>query len=151
MQPKLKKLLVMLPVILTLVGMMTAIMTLANLTPSQPFLNLWISSFIFALLVILPIGAGIFAILTKLINQFCDPWSGLHKNLLQGILMALIMEAIMAVITTLSSHQYGSAAQFSDYFFNSLLYALPVGLCFSCFMALVIKPKLEQHFIKISV
>ena len=52
MQPKIKNLLVMLLVMFTLVGTITAIMTLANLTSSQSFVNAWISSFTFAFLVL---------------------------------------------------------------------------------------------------
>ncbi|WP_339723070.1 hypothetical protein [uncultured Paraglaciecola sp.] len=151
MQPKLKKRLFMLLVVLTLVGTMTAIMTLANLAPSEPFLSVWISSFAWVSFVLLPIGACLFTTLTKLFDHFFPSWSDLQKNLLQGILMAVIMEALMAVITTLNSHPYHSLAQFSDFVFTSLFYALPLGLCFSCFMSLVIKPKLQRHLTKVSI
>lgn len=137
----------MLSVMSTLVGTITAIMTLANpqpSQPSQPFLSTWVSSFIFALLVMLPIGATIFTVLSKLINLYLPTWSVVQKNLLQGAFMALIMESIMAVVTIISGHNYASLTQFVGMFFNSLVYALPVGLTFSCLMTLVIKPRIEK-------
>ncbi|WP_334313342.1 DUF2798 domain-containing protein [Psychrosphaera algicola] len=134
----------MLSVMSILVGTITAIMTLANLQPSQPFLSTWVSSFIFALLVMLPIGATIFTVLSKLINLYLPTWSVVQKNLLQGAFMALIMESIMAVVTIISGHNYASLTQFVGMFFNSLVYALPVGLTFSCLMTLVIKPRIEK-------
>lgn len=98
----------------------------------------------------LPIGSAMFAAVNKLINLFLSAWSTLQKNLLQGVLMAVIMESIMAVITILNSQGYESITQFSNLFFSALFYALPVGLILSCFMALVIKPKLEKHLTNVS-
>lgn len=144
MQPKIKNLLIMLLVMFTLVGTITAIMTSANLTLSQSFVNAWMSSFAFAFLVLLPLGGGIFATLNKLINSLLSTWSSFQKNILHAVLMALVMESIMALVTMLNNHTYESFAQYSSLFFNSLLYALPVGLTFSCLMVLVIKPKLEK-------
>ncbi|MFT6530137.1 MAG: hypothetical protein ACJAZB_001792 [Psychrosphaera sp.] len=144
MQPKIKNLLVMLLVMFTLVGTITAIMTLANLTSSQSFVNAWISSFTFAFLVLLPLGGVIFATISKLINRFLVSWSNLQKNVTQAVLMALVMESIMAIVTMFNTHTYESLSQYSSLFFNSLLYALPVGLTFSCLMVVVIKPKLEK-------
>lgn len=150
MQVKLKNLPVMILVILTMVGSITAIMTWVNLAPSQRFLDVWVDSFTFAVLVMLPIGGGAFITINKLINQFCSACSSLQKNLLQGVLMAVIMESVMAVITVLNSHGYGSFTQFSSFLFNALLYALPIGLTLSCFMTLVIKPKFEKHLTNVS-
>ncbi|TEW56831.1 DUF2798 domain-containing protein [Psychromonas sp. RZ22] len=145
MQSNLKKIAIMLSIMFILIASITAIMTFANLSASQHFIGAWIHSFIFAFLILLPLGAGIFITLNKLINRALPSWSTLHKNLLQGALMALIMESFMAVITVLSGHSYESINQFSTLFFNSLLYALPVGLSLSLLMTLLIKPKLEKH------
>ncbi|WP_441003816.1 hypothetical protein [Pseudocolwellia agarivorans] len=145
MQSNLKKLFIMLPVMVTLIGTITAIMTFANLSVSQDFMPTWISNFVYAFLVLLPMGGIIFTVLNKLINQYFSAWSSLKKNILQGALMALIMESIMAVISILTTHNYTSIHNLSTLFFNSLLYALPVGLIFSLFMTLVLKPKLETY------
>ncbi|XPF93228.1 DUF2798 domain-containing protein [Colwellia sp. RE-S-Sl-9] len=150
MSIKLKNVPIMLSFMLLMVGTITAIMTLINLQPSQSFLNTWVDTFTFAFLVMLPVGGAIFITISKCINQFFSTWSSLQKNLLQGILMAVIMESLMAVVSILNSHSYESITEFSGYFLNTLLYALPVGLALSCFMSLVVKPKLEKHLTKVS-
>ncbi len=149
MQLKLKNLFVMFLIMLFMVGTITAIMTLVNLSPAQPFINTWVNSFIFALVVLLPVGGVLFIGMNKLINQYCLAWSSLQKNLFQGISMAIIMESIIAVVLTVKNGSYESSAQFSQLFFNSLLFALPVGLTLSLVMTLFIKPKLEGYIAKV--
>lgn len=145
MQLKLKNLFVMLSVMFVLVGTITAIMTWANLLPSQSFFNTWVSSFLFTFIILLPIGGIIFVTLNKLINLYFSAWADVQKNLLQGVLMAIIMESIMAIILTINNGGYESLTQFSQLFFNSLFYALPVGLTFALTMTLVIKPRIQAY------
>jgi len=63
--------------------------------------------------------------------------------------MAIIMESIIAVVLTVKNGSYESSVQFSQLFFNSLLFALPVGLTLSLVMTLFIKPKLEGYIAKV--
>ena len=143
---KFKRVTIMFLVMLLMVGSITAIMTIANLEDSQRFLNVWLNAFLFTFLVLIPTGGCVFIILSKLINQWCSAWSVVQKNLLQGLLMAIAMESIMAATLTLKSGVYESLTHFFILFFNSLLYALPVGITLSLIMTLVVKPKpkLEQ-------
>lgn len=145
MQLQLKNIFVMLLVVFVLIGALTAIMTWANLLPSQPFFNTWFSSFIFTFIILLPIGGVMFYTVNKLINYIFKTWSSLQKNLLQGIIMAVIMESAMAIVLTINNASYESSTQFLQLFLNSLLYALPVGLTISLIMTLVIKPKVEAY------
>lgn len=151
MQTKLKKILLMLLVMLSLIALLTAIMTWVNLPSSQDFMITWLSAFTYAFLILLPIGSAIFTVLNKLINQFCTTYSSLQKNLLHGVLMVVIMETLMAVVTILNNQNHGSFSEFNRFFFNSLLYAIPIGLSFSCFMALALKPKLESYLTNTAV
>lgn len=151
MQPKFKRILIVLLTMLTLIGTMTAIMTLANTPSAEPFLHIWFRSFIFAFLVLVPMGITLFSVLNKLIVHFFPTCSHLQKSLLLGVLMPVLMESIMAIITILNSHSYESIEQFSSSLFKTLLYALPIGLIFSCYMTLVIKPKLEKYLTNVPV
>lgn len=141
---KFKRVTILFLVMLFMVGSITAIMTIANLEDSQRFLKVWLNAFLFTFLVLIPTGGCVFIILSKLINHWCSAWSVLQKNLLQGLLMAVAMESIMATVLTIKSGVYESITHFFALFFNSLLYALPVGITLSLIMTLVIKPKLEQ-------
>ena len=144
MPHKFKKVAIMFLVMLFMVGSITAIMTFVNLVDSQHFLNVWLNAFVFTFFVLIPTGGCVFIVLSKLINQWCSTWSIVQKSLLQGLLMAVAMESIMAATLTIKSGVYESITHFFVLFFNSLLYALPVGITLSLIMTLVIKPKLEQ-------
>ncbi|MBU2872177.1 DUF2798 domain-containing protein [Colwellia sp. E2M01] len=144
MQIKLKNILVVLPIILTLIGTITGIMTYVNLTPAQDFISAWLKSFAFAFVVMLPLGVLILTAMSKLIDKFFGSLTSLQKRLLQGVLMAIVMESILAVVTTTVNHGYESHLQFINLVSTSFIYALPVGLAFSCLMTLILQPKLQQ-------
>ncbi|XQW84023.1 DUF2798 domain-containing protein [Thalassotalea piscium] len=129
---------------LTLIGTITGIMTFVNLSPEQNFTNAWLTSFAFAFMVMLPAGGLLFAVINKLINHFFSHLAHIQKKLLQGVLMAVVMEGIMATITTAMNHDFIALTHFFTLFINSFLYALPVGLTFACLMTLVLQPKLER-------
>jgi hypothetical protein len=145
MQGNVKKALIIIPIIMLVIGTLTAIMTWVNLAPSQKFLAAWSNSFLFSFVVMLPIGGFIFPLLNKVINSFFTTWSNIQKNLVHGFLMAVIMESMMALVTTLATHGYQSNHDFFSLFFNCLIYALPVGLTITSFISLVIKPRFEQY------
>ncbi|WP_353368760.1 hypothetical protein [Aliiglaciecola sp. NS0011-25] len=151
MQIKLKNVLVILTIVSTLVASITAIMTYANLQPTQNFLVTWINSFMFAIAVMLPAGGVIFLAMNKLVEQFFSALTNIQKKLLHGILMAITMESLMAVITTLLNHDYVTFAQYSSLIITSFLYALPVGLAFACLMVFVIRPKLQRFLAESSI
>ena len=120
MQLKMKNLFVMLSVMLVLISIITAVMASVNLLPSQRFFSVWLSAFIFTFLELLPTGSG--------------------------VLMAMIVESIMAVVLTIKIGSYGSLAHFTQLVLNNLLYALPVGITLPLAMTLMIKPQLEKYF-----
>ncbi len=134
----------MLPIMLTLIGTITAIMTYVNLSAEQNFVSAWATSFIFAFVVMLPAGGLIFAAMNKLVNRLFYTLPQMQKKLLQGVLMAVVMESIMAIVTTVTNHEQLAFQQFVAVFINSFLFALPVGITFACLMTFVLQPKLER-------
>lgn len=150
MQDNVKKMLIILPIMAIIVATLTAIMTWVNLTPTQHFSAAWLNAFTFAFLVMLPLGAVLFSLLNKLVERVFTTWSSLQKNLVHGVLMALIMESVMAIVTTITTYGHQLNHEFFSLFLNSLMYALPVGLTITSFMSLVIKPKLEQHLTQVA-
>lgn len=146
MQINFKKILTILPIALTLVATITAIMTWVNLTPSQSFITTWLKALGFGVSVMLPLGALTFILIKRVINRWFGSFSTLQKNILQGILMAFTIESILAIATTLSGNHYHSLSEFISLSFNSLIYALPVGLTFALLVNILIKPRIEQKF-----
>ncbi|KXI28951.1 DUF2798 domain-containing protein [Paraglaciecola hydrolytica] len=146
MQLKLKKALVLLPIMLCLIGTITGIMSYVNLAPEQDFLQAWLYAFVFAFAVMLPSGALVFAAAHKLVNSLFTSLPTLYKKLLQGVLMAVAMESIMAIVTTLINHEFVGISPFLNMVFTSFIYALPIGLGFACLMTFVLQPKLARFF-----
>ena len=66
------------------------------------------------------------------------------QNLLIGICMALCMESIMAISTTVSIIGYPNFDLFSSFWLKSYLAALPFALIFSPIMTILIKPRVDS-------
>lgn len=145
MSIKWKNILLALPVMLSLVAVITAVMTVVNLAPSQSFMAVWPRSFLFALLVLLPFGGLVFVTVNTMVNRYLSNWPLTKRNLTHGVVTAIVMESVMAVITTINTHNYASSIQFLDEYFTSLFSALPIGLAFACIMSLFVKPRIEKH------
>ena len=70
------------------------------------------------------------------------------QNIAIGVLMALSMEAIMAIVTTLNIHGYENFNLFSSFWLKSYLFALPFALFMAPLMTILIKPKLDAYLAK---
>ena len=141
-----RKIAILLPVAILMVGMFTAIMTSVSILPTQDFIATWLRAFMFAFLVMLPSGGAIFYLVNKIVQRVFSSFTVLQRNLIHGLFMAVIMESILALVTTYNSQGFPSVSVFIKEASLSLLAALPVGIAMSCLMSLVIKPKLEAHF-----
>ena len=90
------------------------------------------------------IGGGISALATAYLLQE----KAKSQNIAIGILMALSMEAIMAVVTTINIHGYSDFNLFSSFWVKSYFLALPFALVMSPVMTILIKPKLDAYLAK---
>jgi hypothetical protein len=151
MQLKLKNLLTVLTIMLFLIGTITGIMTYVNLSPTEVFINRWASAFIFAFVVMLPIGLVMFSVMNKIVKRLFSTLSSIQQKLIQGILMAVLMETILAIVTTSVNHDYVNLTHFFNIAGTSFMYAIPVGLTFACLMTLVLQPKLARFLAAPSV
>lgn len=140
----LKKILVMMGMMTLIGGTFTAIMTYVNIGFSDNFFIKWSESLIFAVLFMMPLG-GVFMFLSNKFIKFIFPnLRYILQNILVGICMALCMESIMAISTTINIIGYPSFELFSSFWLKSYLAALPFALIFSPIMTIVIKPKIEK-------
>ncbi|WP_368031375.1 DUF2798 domain-containing protein [Arcobacter sp. s6] len=140
----LKKILVMMGMMTLIGGIFTAIMTYVNIGFSDNFFIKWSESLIFAVLFMMPLG-GVFMFLSNKFIKFIFPnLRYILQNILVGICMALCMESIMAISTTINIIGYPSFELFSSFWLKSYLAALPFALIFSPIMTIVIKPKIEK-------
>ncbi|WP_121626583.1 DUF2798 domain-containing protein [Poseidonibacter antarcticus] len=144
----LKKIFVMIGMMSLIGGTFIAIMTYANIGFSNKFFFTWYSSLFFAILVMMPLGAIIMIISNKIVKISIPNQKEILQNIAIGILMALSMEAIMAVVTTINIHGYSDFNLFSSFWLKSYLLALPFALVMSPMMTILVKPKLDAYLAK---
>lgn len=139
-----KKLLVMVPMITIIGGILTGVMTYMNIGFSDAFFYRWLTSFIFATLVMAPSGSLVMFLVNKIVKRLFQGLSETRQNLIFGVLMAFIMESLMALVTTINNIGLADLTQFLSAWMSALLMAIPVGLVLAVTMSLLIKPKIER-------
>ena len=140
----LKKILVMVPLVFTLVGILTFVMTYQNIGFTSGFIEQWLTSTLWASTTMAPIGFAMVTIISKIVEFLMPSSREVTKNAVIGISMAIVMEGIMAAITTINNITYTSMGEFSGFWLQAFIVALPVGLLISVFMTLTVKPRLER-------
>lgn len=140
-----KKIVILLPVAMLMVGLFTGIMTSVSILPEQAFIPTWLKAFSFAFLIMLPMGGVLFYFANKVVQRVFASLSDVQRNLIHGLSMAFIMETILALVTTVNNRGFMAFDLFLKEVSLSLLAALPIGIAMACLMSLVIKPKLEAH------
>lgn len=142
--PVLLKILVMASLMTFIGGTLTGVMTYMNVGFGDSFVRSWVSSFTLVALVMMPIGFGMMTLMTKLIGALLPNQSETARNLLVGLVMAVIMESLMAFITAANNIGFSDTSAFTTGWFNGFLAALPIGLTIMIVMSLTIKPKIEK-------
>ncbi len=139
-----KKLLIMVPLVFTLVGILTFVMTFQNLGFVDGFFNQWLSSTVWAATTMAPLGFVMVALVGKAVSMFLPKASERIQNTVIGILMAIIMEGFMALVTTINNLSGVTGLAFFTQWWHAFLIAIPVGLMISMVMTLAIKPRIER-------
>lgn len=140
----LKKIFVMMGMMTLIGGTFIAIMTYVNIGFSDEFFQKWLKSLCFAVIIMMPLG-GVFIFLSnKFIKSIFPNLKEIVQNILVGICMALCMESIMAISTTVSIIGYPNFDLFASFWIKSYLAALPFALVFSPIMTIFIKPRVES-------
>ena len=144
-QKMIKKVLVMISMMILIGGTFIAIMTYINIGFTDGFFSKWFKSLIFSIVVMMPLGGAVMYIADSFVKfSFPNQQEYVH-NILIGLIMALFMEAIMAVSTTIGLSDLGS---FYGTWLKSYLTALPFALVLSPIMTILVKPKLDAYLAK---
>lgn len=128
--------------ILTMSGLMTSVMTYAGLPEGQRFIDAWLPVWMQAALVIAPAGFALMYLISETISAVFPDMAPGKQNIILGASMALVMESVMASVTTLQLH--GWSTGFMSYWINILLSALPVAVLASLAMTFLIKPRIDK-------
>ena len=142
--PVLYKVLVMMSLMLTVGGSLTAVMTYMNVGFGEAFIGNWFSSLALAVVIIMPIGAVMMTLVTKLVAKVLPNYGEKARNLVVGLIMAFIMEFIMALVTAANNIGFSDTSAFTSGWFNGFIAALPIGLTIMVVMSMTVKPKLER-------
>lgn len=140
----LKKILVMIAMMIIIGGVFTAIMTYVNMGFTDDFFTMWSKSLFFAVVFMMPLGGIIMFLSGKFIKFIFPNLKQILQNILVGVCIALCMESIMAISTTINIIGYPSFELFSSFWLKSYLAALPFALIFSPIMTIIIKPRIEK-------
>ena len=144
--PKLlKKIAIVASIIVTLVGSLTFIMTYQNIGFADNFISQWLSSLALAAVIMAPIGFSLMTLISYLAKRCLPNTSEVKRNFVVGFSMALIMESVMAVVTTYNNLGVSNAAEFAQNWFGAFILALPLGVLIALMMTLIIKPRLERY------
>lgn len=141
--PLLYKILVVLAMMTVLGGILTGVMTYMNLGYSDNFFNAWSKSLL-AAYTVMPIGFLLMGLMTKFIKHILPRTTEHKRNLLIGVLMACIMEAILAFSTASKTIGFTDQTAFLNGWLQGFLAALPVGLILVLTISMTIKPKLVK-------
>lgn len=143
-----EKILIIFSIVAVIGGTLTFVMTWNNIGFGDGFLYAWLSSFALCVVCIAPIGGVIAMLINKILRALLPDISAVQMNVIFGLCMAVIMESIMAVVTTMNINDFSDWHHFFYMWMVSLLTALPIGIFFSIILSLVIKPKLEIFWAK---
>ncbi|MCC4790411.1 DUF2798 domain-containing protein [Vibrio splendidus] len=142
--PVLYKVLVMMSLMLTVGGSLTAVMTYMNVGFGEAFIGNWFSSLALAVVIMMPIGAVMMTLVTKLVAKVLPNYGEKSRNLVVGLIMAFMMESIMAFVTAANNIGFSDTSALTSGWFNGLIAALPIGLTIMVVMSMTVKPKLER-------
>lgn len=127
-------------------GTLTFLMTWQNVGFSDDFITAWLSSLALCVLCIAPIGGVIAFLINRAITAMLPTLSESLTNIVFGLVMAVIMESIMAVVTTINLHGLAVLGDLGGVWFSTFITALPVGIVFSIIISLIVKPRLAAFW-----
>ncbi|WP_220342808.1 DUF2798 domain-containing protein [Marinomonas pollencensis] len=138
------KITVVLGIMFVIGGSLTGIMTYMNLGYTDGFFYSWMSSFLTALVTVMPAGFILMALVTKLVEKLFPTMGEQKRNLIVGIGMASVMESFMAFSTAMNNIGLSNFDVFYSAWLHALIAALPVSLLISTIMSMTVKPKMER-------
>lgn len=124
-------------------ALLTSVMTWANLKTGDGFLFAWLPSWGFSLLVMVPFGYVAMLGVSRIVAWLASGLTEFQQNLLTGLMMAVVMESIMAMAVAIRLAGFSSALP--KFWLTSLLAGLPIAVVFSVFMTITLKPWLERY------
>lgn len=145
--PLIYKILVIAGLMTMMGGTLTGVMTYVNVGYTSTFYLDWLTSFLTTVVVMMPSGFIFMMLISKLVSWVIPSKGEKTQNFVVGILMACVMESVMAFTTAANNIGFAQASEFFSAWLTGFAAALPIGLTIAVVMSMTLKPKLEK-FIK---
>ncbi|MBF9002280.1 DUF2798 domain-containing protein [Vibrio nitrifigilis] len=140
----LKKVAITLPAPICIVSTLSLFMTYINHGFSDDFLAQWLKALAFSLIIMLPLAGLLIMKIGKFVETRFGHIKPLYQKLIQCAGIAFTLEAILAVISTLSTTHPHDIAQFLTTWSFTLVRALPLGYVIAMIMVFIVKPKIQR-------
>ncbi|MAB17852.1 MAG: hypothetical protein CMN07_12005 [Roseobacter sp.] len=121
-------------------GTLTGIMTWANTGFSEIFLPNWGISFLKAVFVLLPFAFLLMGLFDKLLSRIMPGLAPMKLRIVLGLIMAVIMQSLMAVITAGTEAGFGDMTVVRELWLNAFITAFPVGLALALVLTTTVRP-----------
>lgn len=141
--PFIYKVFVVMAMMILIGGSLTGVMTYMNVGYSDSFSHDWLSSFL-AAATVMPLGFIMMGVISKFIEKLMPTRTEKIRNLLIGVVMACIMEAIMSLATAVNNIGFASHSDLFTAWLSGFLAALPLGLTIIITISMTIKPAIVR-------
>lgn len=142
--PLIYKILVIAAMMTIMGGTLTGVMTYMNVGYTSTFYMDWLTSFLTAVVVMMPSGFVFMMLISKAVGWLLPKQGAKTQNFVVGLVMAVVMESIMAFTTAANNIGFTDTAEFFSGWATGFAAALPIGLTLAVIMSMTIKPKLEK-------
>lgn len=139
-RPLIQKIAILFTVMSTVAGILTGLMTWANTGFSESFLPNWGISYLKAVFVLLPFAFLLMGIFDQLLSRLLPGLAPLRRRVLLGLIMAMIMQSLMALMTAGTQAGFGDMALVGQLWINAFITAFPVGLVLALTLTTTVRP-----------
>jgi hypothetical protein len=143
-RPLYQKILLLVLIMTVIGGSLTGVMTYFTLGVTDTFMSDWLQAFVTAVCLMIPAGFTFMMFLNFAVGKLLPEISEIKKNMLIGIIMALFMEAVMAIGSAATNVGFSDLELFSDVWLQAYLTALPLGMLIAVIMTLTLRPKIQR-------
>ena len=142
---KIKKMAITLPAPLCIVATITLFMTYLNHGFSHDFISQWLCAFAFSVVIVLPLAGVLIVNVSKWVETSLLPNAKpLYQKLVQCVFIAVGIESVISVVTTLTTVHVANAQEFLSVWAMTLVRALPLGYVIGMMMVFVVKPRISR-------
>lgn len=138
----LQKIAVIATMVLIMTGIFTSVMTAWSRPVGTDFLTAWLPAWGIAICIMAPTGFIIYTLISLMLSRIAPSLTYHKKNIVIGILMAVVMESIMGTIVAVQL--VGFSTDFLAILGSNLIAALPFAIVVGVIMNLLIKPRLDR-------